>query len=272
MKQAFEDIEGLYRLAFQHFTIPSIQQPMHHANIDHLLLHFLHESPFKFSCIVPPDKHALETIAAVLAFKMCGGQSNVFDRLNNNSRSDTQKHGISCGAVFKKGHGIFRCLTCALDDTCVLCDVCFRASDHEGHNTSFSYSAGGGGFCDCGDKEAWKVDLNCKVHSLADPFIPHSDNYNETELQAIRKTIATVICMITTTLQTSIECTGDPEIASAIQALNEPDQNATFTAMLWNDESHSFDEVISIVKSAINCTTVEAKEVAIEVDIYVQTI
>ena len=70
-----------------------------------------------------------------------------------------------CGHVFSRGEQVYRCKTCALDDTCVLCVDCFKASDHTGHDTGFSISEGMSGFCDCGDKEAWKVDIFCRIHS-----------------------------------------------------------------------------------------------------------
>lgn len=70
-----------------------------------------------------------------------------------------------CGHVFVKGEQVYRCKTCSLDDTCVLCVDCFKASNHSGHDTSFSISQGMSGFCDCGDKEAWKVDMYCGIHS-----------------------------------------------------------------------------------------------------------
>lgn len=61
-------------------------------------------------------------------------------------------------------HNVHR--NCALDETCVFCSRCFHATDHEGHDTSFSIASGHGGCCDCGDPEAWKVPLYCKYHSL----------------------------------------------------------------------------------------------------------
>ena len=54
---------------------------------------------------------------------------------------------------------------CGLDDTCVMCARCFKASEHQSHNTTVRFSTGtGGGCCDCGDKEAWKVPGTCKIH------------------------------------------------------------------------------------------------------------
>ena len=75
-----------------------------------------------------------------------------------------------CGHIFADGEGIYRCLDCGLDDTCVLCAKCFKASDHNGHNTSFHYSKGSGGCCDCGDSEAWKSEQTCTIHCKNQPL------------------------------------------------------------------------------------------------------
>ena len=47
----------------------------------------------------------------------------------------------------------------------MLCARCFKSTNHEGHDTFFAISSGSGGCCDCGDAEAWKVDLRCPFHS-----------------------------------------------------------------------------------------------------------
>ena len=39
----------------------------------------------------------------------------------------------ACGYIFKTGDIAWVCRTCQADDTCVLCQECFAASDHEGH-------------------------------------------------------------------------------------------------------------------------------------------
>lgn len=50
-----------------------------------------------------------------------------------------------------------------MDPTCVLCAECFRNSEHKRHKYRMSTS-GGGGYCDCGDKEAWKSQPTCDIH------------------------------------------------------------------------------------------------------------
>ncbi|KAI7861581.1 hypothetical protein BDF14DRAFT_1867467 [Spinellus fusiger] len=77
----------------------------------------------------------------------------------------SSQRGRQCGHVFRKGEPVYRCRNCGLDDTCVFCSKCFHATDHDGHDVLFSVSPGSGGCCDCGDQEAWKVPLECKVHS-----------------------------------------------------------------------------------------------------------
>ncbi|KAI9027159.1 hypothetical protein CLU79DRAFT_26254 [Phycomyces nitens] len=77
----------------------------------------------------------------------------------------SSQRGRQCGHVFRKGEPVYRCRNCGLDDTCVFCSQCFHATDHDGHDVLFSVSPGSGGCCDCGDPEAWKTPLQCKIHS-----------------------------------------------------------------------------------------------------------
>lgn len=68
-----------------------------------------------------------------------------------------------CGYVFKRGDIAWNCRTCQTDPTCVICDPCFRNSDHKGHEVYFHRTTPGG-CCDCGDDEAWNVAGCCPDH------------------------------------------------------------------------------------------------------------
>jgi hypothetical protein len=68
-----------------------------------------------------------------------------------------------CGYVFKRGDIAWNCRTCQTDSTCVICDNCFRNSNHDGHEVYFHRTTPGG-CCDCGDAEAWKVEGCCESH------------------------------------------------------------------------------------------------------------
>lgn len=87
---------------------------------------------------------------------------------NNNDVKLVTKHacayeGGPCGYVFRRGDIAWNCRTCQTDATCVLCDNCFRESDHVGHEVFFHRTTPGG-CCDCGDLEAWNVDGMCSRH------------------------------------------------------------------------------------------------------------
>ena len=60
-----------------------------------------------------------------------------------------------CGKVFKSGETCYNCKDCGQDATCVLCVDCFTHSEHKNHRYRMSTSEGGG-YCDCGDSEAFK--------------------------------------------------------------------------------------------------------------------
>jgi len=81
---------------------------------------------------------------------------------------DTMTTPRPCGYVFKRGDMAWNCRTCQTDSTCVLCDACFQASDHTGHEVSF-HQTSPGGCCDCGDVEAWAAEGCCDLHR---PVLP----------------------------------------------------------------------------------------------------
>ncbi|KAI8803245.1 hypothetical protein BJ742DRAFT_683363 [Cladochytrium replicatum] len=205
--------------------------------------------------------------------------------------------GKPCGHVFNKGEGVHRCRTCGADPTCVFCSRCFYATNHDGHDTSFSISSKGGGCCDCGDPEAWKIPQHCKYHSPAaesgsESLQPlpkvHSKgsryltqcliDYDQDLVSAMRTVIATSLDFI---LDTFADCPEDltlPETVESIYNANgwevpqEEEQHRAgkmpYTLSLWNDETHSFEEVINKVMETTGCSTAEAEEVAKAVDGY----
>ncbi|KAI8819844.1 uncharacterized protein EV422DRAFT_620707 [Fimicolochytrium jonesii] len=204
--------------------------------------------------------------------------------------------GRACGHVFKKGEAIYRCRNCGLDETCVFCSYCFHGSDHEGHDTSFSIATGHGGCCDCNDPEAWKVPVKCKYHTSHAKSEPSSTTAESAGATAgasssalpqvlqnsIRTTIATVLDFVIDTISDSpsklpkpsrgdgstVICLDAPEDHELGFASSDPEATLKYNhaCILWNDETHSFTEVIDQVKDAMGVTTNEAKIVAETVD------
>uniref|UniRef100_A0A3Q2YBL7 E3 ubiquitin-protein ligase n=1 Tax=Hippocampus comes TaxID=109280 RepID=A0A3Q2YBL7_HIPCM len=80
-----------------------------------------------------------------------------------------------CGRVFKEGETVYSCRDCAIDPTCVLCMDCFQESVHKSHRYKM-HASSGGGFCDCGDVEAWKIGPCCSIHD------PEAEEREETRM------------------------------------------------------------------------------------------
>jgi hypothetical protein len=55
--------------------------------------------------------------------------------------------------------------TCSSRDNSILCSRCFEGTRHDGHYVSTEISNDASNWCDCGDSDYWKVQLNCKYHS-----------------------------------------------------------------------------------------------------------
>ncbi|CAN0435741.1 unnamed protein product, partial [Ectocarpus sp. 13 AM-2016] len=45
-----------------------------------------------------------------------------------------------CQYAFLKNDIVWICKECQADETCVLCNDCFRSSDHEGHEVYFYHA------------------------------------------------------------------------------------------------------------------------------------
>ncbi|CAN0167694.1 unnamed protein product, partial [Laminaria digitata] len=45
-----------------------------------------------------------------------------------------------CQYAFRKNDIVWICKACQADETCVLCNDCFRSSDHEGHEVYFYHA------------------------------------------------------------------------------------------------------------------------------------
>lgn len=75
----------------------------------------------------------------------------------------SHQRDLPCARVFRRGEPIFKCSTCALDETCALCAFCYHPDQHQGHVINVTVcQRENGGVCDCGDPEAWVHQFNCR--------------------------------------------------------------------------------------------------------------
>ncbi|PVU91157.1 hypothetical protein BB561_004551 [Smittium simulii] len=202
------------------------------------------------------------------------------------------RRGQLCGHVFRRGEGVYRCKTCAIDDTCVLCTRCFHATEHTGHDTSFSINSGTGGCCDCGESEAWKQPLHCRYHATLDvleanhiePIIQPNisagiSGYEDSVvpdalLLSIRGAIRAVLEFILLTFATA-PIPDNSKIDGVYifqdfnkmnQILNESNPDQIFAIVLWNDETHSFQDFLDVIQDSLECSLEEAKKMVKRID------
>ncbi|KAG5459655.1 MAG: putative zinc finger in N-recognin-domain-containing protein, partial [Olpidium bornovanus] len=210
-------------------------------------------------------------------------RTNAVHALKLSEMENIEAHGGAvCCRVFRTGEGVYRCRDCALDETVVMCSKCYLASNHEGHDVLFSINAVAGGCCDCGDPEAWKIPLNCPYHTgrKRDLSTGESAGRSYVNLPAKvvdhwRNTLRYILEYVLETLAHSSTFRGGTAVS--VEGIVERSQRLTreygeegepvdFVLVLWNDESHTFSEVIDRIFSATGQSYTECNAVAHEVD------
>lgn len=162
-----------------------------------------------------------------------------------------------CGRVFKIGEPTYSCRECSMDPTCVLCSSCFKKSSHRLHKYKMSTS-GGGGCCDCGDSEAWKKDYSCEEHSAT----IHETQDDSVITDRVKNCCEIVFrgilhyCMKSLQIQTE----------RSLVELNNIEDEDVYCTILYNDETHTFEQVIQTLTSIVKCTQKEAIEYVTSID------
>ncbi|XP_052039314.1 E3 ubiquitin-protein ligase UBR1 isoform X2 [Apodemus sylvaticus] len=159
-----------------------------------------------------------------------------------------------CGKVFKSGETTYSCRDCAIDPTCVLCMDCFQSSVHKNHRYKMHTSTGGG-FCDCGDTEAWKTGPFCVDHEPGRAGTTKETlNFplNEEVIAQARRIFPSVIKYI-------VEMTIWEEGKELPPELQIREKNERYYCVLFNDEHHSYDHVIYSLQRALDCELAEAQ-------------
>ncbi|EDV92119.1 GH24736 [Drosophila grimshawi] len=162
-----------------------------------------------------------------------------------------------CGKVFKNGEPTYSCRECGVDPTCVLCVNCFKRSAHRFHKYKMS-SSGGGGCCDCGDDEAWKRDQYCELHlaNSKNPF--ESEIITSAVLERAEICFSAILAFCVNYLEI--------EPNASLQCLDGELDGASFCTVLYNDESHTFDQVINTLTKIARCRHKDAMEIVAAID------
>ncbi|XP_034933670.1 E3 ubiquitin-protein ligase UBR2 [Chelonus insularis] len=174
-----------------------------------------------------------------------------------------------CGKFFRVGEPTYICRECGMDPTCVLCVPCFKESAHQNHKYKIATS-GGGGCCDCGDPEAWKRDPFCNIHLAGIQSKESSSNKLPEDIaERATATFEAVLkyCYELLSLEHSPGLPADLRVKETDEdPLSLLSTTDSYCTVLFNDETHTFEQVISILSRVIKCTQKEAIEFVTNID------
>ncbi|XP_048481465.1 E3 ubiquitin-protein ligase UBR1 [Plutella xylostella] len=174
-----------------------------------------------------------------------------------------------CGRVFKCGEPVYSCRECGMDNTCVLCVECFKVSAHRQHKYKICQS-NGGGCCDCGDAEAWRRDAFCDKHKG-----PSEDSEAGTagispDVIERMKIVASVCLSYCFRLLTPDHAPGLPNDLRLKDAERDPlqilDQPDCYCTVLYNDETHTFEQVITTLTRVMKVSHRDSVELVSLID------
>jgi hypothetical protein len=155
---------------------------------------------------------------------------------------------------------------CGSDPTCVLCSNCFRKSKHREHKYKMMTS-GGGGYCDCGDPEAWKQHPNCELHMPKQAQSSEEAATAETYINKLPKDLAQRATELFSYLLDYVFEMLSIETSDQLPAHLKPDNPTDdYVTMLYNDEVHSYEQVVSTLKKVLVIDDKKAFEYAAVVD------
>ena len=196
---------------------------------------------------------------------ICNGEPQVVLKL----LSQLDNPPSVCGRVFKMGEPTYNCRECGMDSTCVLCVNCFKQSAHRFHKYKMGTSTGGG-CCDCGDTEAWKKEPFCKIHLAG--IQSKESGACKLPQDVTDRAVATFEAVLKYCYELlSLEHT--PGLPSDL-LVKDTDENPlgllatadTYCTVLYNDEMHTFDQVISTLTRVIKCSQRDAIEFVTNID------
>lgn len=176
-----------------------------------------------------------------------------------------------CGRVFKMGEPTYNCRECGMDSTCVLCVDCFKRSPHKNHKYKMGTSYGGG-CCDCGDVEAWKQDAYCQTHKLGLEKKHVNLNFLTGDMEKRAELIFEYVLRYARALLTlehppmlSVDFDCDELLLDDLYSIYR-NQEDSFCTVLYNDETHTFDQVITTLTRFIKCPQRESIDYVTSID------
>ncbi|CCI47549.1 unnamed protein product [Albugo candida] len=155
-----------------------------------------------------------------------------------------------CACEFKPGDIAWNCKECQVDETCVMCNDCFIASDHTDHQVFFYYTHSGG-CCDCGDPEAWAPEGFCSEHKGAQDKdlsagIPSAMIENARACLGI--VVHTIVDIILDARRAAI--IREEDISRARQTFAKESSEKRYTVLIYHNELQSSQDFATALSQA----------------------
>ena len=128
------------------------------------------------------------------------------------------------------------------------------------------------GTCDCGDPEAWTSGHACTLHAAYDKNTHQLDAEEIRAKSRARALFGAILCFVIEVIYPQIEefnetCSGPYEVfpyARISQAgrrglLDDLKRDTEYYLMLFNDETHTFDQVENMLKSSVQATSSQVR-------------
>ena len=230
--------------------------------------------PICFNVSDNPLKNLIETDVEQLLLKplsvfICNSQDSEKALVKLNELDDPPQ---LCGKVFKSGEPSYFCRDCGSDPTCVLCSNCFRKSKHREHKYKMMTS-GGGGYCDCGDPEAWKQYPCCELHqpknqaaAAATTSSANTNDYVSKLPKDLEQRATQLFTFLFDYIFEMLSIDKNEHLPDHLKPLNDDINDDDYVTMLYNDEVHSYEQVVSTLKKVLNIDDKKAFEYAAIVD------
>ncbi|KYR02155.1 hypothetical protein DLAC_00959 [Tieghemostelium lacteum] len=200
-------------------------------------------------------------LAKLRIFFLSMGQKNLYEEIKKTQNVST------CGKVFKMNDWGYQCTTCCLDATSIYCQSCFKDSDHKGHEFK-AVRTGAGGCCDCGDKDSILESGFCSKHrdleESDEDLFKILGQISTGHIETCHKVLGLLLDQICYVLsskpsQNDIYQNRYPFYSHKTVAGSGQD---VWGAMIYNDETHSFDQVTGCLKKFTQCTNQQSFEFA----------
>lgn len=157
-----------------------------------------------------------------------------------------------CGRALKEGEPAYSCRECGTDPTCVLCAFCFKNSIHQHHKYKMHTSAGNGR-CDCGDVEAWSSGPYCDIHKEAKQKHDNDSSVFPEDVAQRAKAVFEIVLAYAFELLTHKHSVSLPsDLKKTGEAPFQYDVEDSYCVVLYNDESHTFEQVFEALQKVLN--------------------